>query len=77
MNHLAPEFRNVLWLVIVEGFFGCMKLHQHGCRKVVALMGITAMQWVEGILWLDGPTPHGTFASVLASWTTPAFPATT
>jgi DNA primase len=28
-------------LVIVEGFFDCMKLHQHGCRKVVALMGIT------------------------------------
>jgi DNA primase len=26
-------------LVIVEGFFGCMKLHQLGCRKVVALMG--------------------------------------
>ena len=28
-------------LIIVEGFFGCMKLHQHGCRKVVALMGST------------------------------------
>ncbi len=28
-------------LVIVEGFFGTMKLHQHGCRKVVALMGST------------------------------------
>lgn len=28
-------------LVIVEGFFGCMWLHQHGCRKVVALMGST------------------------------------
>ena len=28
-------------LVVVEGFFGCMKLHQHGCRKVVALMGST------------------------------------
>ncbi len=28
-------------LVIVEGFFGCMNLHQHGCRKVVALMGST------------------------------------
>jgi DNA primase len=28
-------------MVIVEGFFGCMKLHQHGCRKVVALMGST------------------------------------
>lgn len=26
-------------LGIVEGFFDCMKLHQHGCRKVVALMG--------------------------------------
>src|SRR5205823_5932390 len=25
----------------------------------VALMGITAMQWVEGFLWLDGPMPHG------------------
>ena len=28
-------------LVIVEGFFGCMKLHQSGYRKVVALMGST------------------------------------
>jgi hypothetical protein len=22
-------------------------------------MGITTMQWVEGMLWLDGPRPHG------------------
>ena len=28
-------------LVIVEGFFGCMHLHQCGLRKVVALMGST------------------------------------
>ena len=28
-------------MVIVEGFFDCMKLHQNGCRKVVALMGST------------------------------------
>jgi DNA primase len=28
-------------LIIVEGFFGCMKLHQSGYRKVVALMGST------------------------------------
>ena len=28
-------------LVIVEGFFDCMKLHQHNYRKVVALMGST------------------------------------
>jgi DNA primase len=28
-------------LVVVEGFFDAMKLHQNGCRKVVALMGST------------------------------------
>ncbi len=28
-------------LMLVEGFFDCMKLHQHGVRKVVALMGST------------------------------------
>jgi DNA primase len=28
-------------LVIVEGFFGCMALHQLGMKKVVALMGST------------------------------------
>src|SRR5437879_5667472 len=28
-------------LVIVEGFFDCMKLWQHGCRRIVALMGST------------------------------------
>ena len=28
-------------LVIVEGFFDAIKLHQHGCRKVIALMGST------------------------------------
>jgi hypothetical protein len=33
--------------------------------SAVALMGITAMQWVEGLLWLDGPTPHGLINQVL------------
>ncbi len=28
-------------LLIVEGFFDCIKIHQHGYRKVVALMGNT------------------------------------
>jgi len=28
-------------LIIVEGFFAAMMLHQHGCKKVVALMGST------------------------------------
>jgi hypothetical protein len=32
-------------------------------------MGITAMQWVEGFLWLDGPKPHG----VLNQFLTVAF----
>jgi hypothetical protein len=31
----------------------------------VALMGITAMQWVEGALWLDGPQPDGVTNQVL------------
>ncbi len=25
----------------------------------VALLGVTAMQWLEGVLWLEGPTPDG------------------
>jgi DNA primase len=37
-------------LVIVEGFFGAMWLHQHGCRKVVALMGSTMSTAQEELL---------------------------
>lgn len=37
-------------LVIVEGFFGCMKLHQFGCRKVVALMGSTMSTEQEDLI---------------------------
>ena len=37
-------------LVIVEGFFGCMALHQHGYRKVVALMGSTMSAAQEEII---------------------------
>lgn len=37
--HRAIQSDGSQSLVIVEGFFGCVKLHQHGCRKVVALMG--------------------------------------
>jgi len=33
--------------------------------SAVALMGITAMQWVEAALWLDGPTPHGAVNQLL------------
>lgn len=31
----------------------------------IALVGITAMQWVEAALWLDGPVPHGTVNQLL------------
>ena len=37
-------------LVIVEGFFGCMKLHQFGCRRVVALMGSTMSAAQEDLI---------------------------
>jgi len=37
-------------LVIVEGFFDCMKLHQNGCRKVVALMGSTMSAMQEELI---------------------------
>src|ERR1035437_5467909 len=37
-------------LVIVEGFFGCMKLHQFGCRRVVALMGSTMSNAQEELI---------------------------
>jgi DNA primase len=37
-------------LIIVEGFFSCMKLHQLGFRKVVALMGSTLSAAQEELL---------------------------
>jgi len=37
-------------LIIVEGFFDAMKLHQNGCRKVVALMGSSLSLAQEGLL---------------------------
>jgi DNA primase len=37
-------------LVIVEGFFGCMKVHQCGHPKVVALMGSTMSEAQEALI---------------------------
>jgi DNA primase len=37
-------------LVIVEGFLDCMKIHQHGYRKVVALMGSTMSNAQEKLI---------------------------
>jgi len=44
-------------LVIVEGFFDCLKVHQNGWRKVVALMGSTLSAAQEEIIKQHtGPT---------------------
>ena len=45
-------------LVIVEGFFDVIKLHQHGYRKVVALMGCT-MSAVQEELIRQHSDPQG------------------
>ncbi len=37
-------------LVIVEGFFDCMKIHQNGWRKVIALMGSTMSATQEELI---------------------------
>jgi len=37
-------------LIIVEGFFAAMTLHQHGCRKVIALMGSTMSATQEELI---------------------------
>lgn len=37
-------------LIIVEGFFDCMKIHQNGYKKVVALMGSTLSQTQEELI---------------------------
>ena len=46
----AIKESNMKPLVIVEGFFDCMKVHQNGCRKVVALMGATMSAAQEQLL---------------------------
>jgi DNA primase len=37
-------------LLIVEGFFDCIKIHQHGYRKVIALMGNTLSAAQENLI---------------------------
>jgi len=37
-------------LAIVEGFVGCMTIHQHGFRKVVGLMGSTMSEAQEALI---------------------------
>ena len=56
-------------LILVEGFFDCMKLYQQGCRKVVALMGSTMSGAQEALIHThtDGGT-HQEFAQSKSAW---------
>ena len=47
------------------GLLAASKAREAEKWGTVALMGITMMQWVEGLLWLDGPLPHGTVNKIL------------
>lgn len=49
IDRALKEPKDKPW-VVVEGFFGCMNLHQNGCRKTVALMGSTMSLAQEELL---------------------------
>jgi DNA primase len=51
LDRALKEPADLPW-IIVEGFFDAMKLHQHGCRKVVALMGSSLSAAQEELLRL-------------------------
>ena len=55
--HRAIQKPDETPLVIVEGFFDCMRLHQLGYRKVVALMG-SAMTAAQEELLREHVTPR-------------------
>jgi len=61
--HRAAKEADRRTVVVVEGFFDCMKVHQAGYRSVVALMGSTLSEgqaellrqtFQEAVLMLDG-----------------------
>lgn len=58
--HRAIQASSEQPLVIVEGFFDCIKLSQLGCKRVVALMGSTLSQAQEELL-----RKHATSASLV------------
>jgi hypothetical protein len=57
----APSSLISFGFVYIIAFYFLRKNDPHLKWGAVALMGITAMQLVEGLLWLDGPTPYGMF----------------
>ena len=72
--HRASAGRND-FVVVVEGFFDCMKVHQAGIRSVVALMGSTLYEpqrhallkrFRQVILLLDGDSTGRKASTVIA-----------
>jgi len=63
------------FVILVEGFFDCMKVHQAGLPNVVALMGSSMsgaqerllQQFEDVILFLDGDPTGREGASTIAS----------
>jgi DNA primase len=47
--HRATE-EAVEWAIVVEGFFDCLRVHQAGYHKVVALMGVSLSEIQEKFL---------------------------
>lgn len=62
------------WLILVEGFFDCLKVWQAGCENVVALMGSSLSQTQERllsrfkqiVLFLDGDAAGHNGATTIA-----------
>lgn len=71
------------WVVIVEGFFDCMKAHQAGIQSVVALMGAVLYEtqcrallgrFQQVILMLDGDAAGRRAAKIIAAKLRPDCP---
>ena len=55
--HRAKDHAKEQGLIVVEGFFDCMRLHQAGIPNVVALMGSSLSEEQEALLVAAvGPT---------------------
>jgi DNA primase len=50
LHHAGAEAGRPTGCVIVEGFFDCLRLHQAGYRKVIALMGANLSEMQETLL---------------------------
>jgi DNA primase len=59
--HRAKDHAKDRGLIVVEGFFDCMRLHQVGISNVVALMG-SALSEAQEVLIVEAVGPAGKVA---------------